>query len=138
MVGLKVELVECRKELGDGAHALVGHVDAIVDGQGHQARMQAGPQPLLRDLVAANDLQLVETLEELQQRLQSSVRDVAASEDQAVDALAAMREILDEVEHIRVVGVQETEGVEAAALQGLEVVLLHLLARRDHGTRSFG
>ena len=46
MVGLEVELVERRKELRHCAHALVRHVDAVVDGQGHQAGVQRRPETL--------------------------------------------------------------------------------------------
>ncbi len=53
MVGLQVELVERGEELGDGADALVSHVDAVVDGDRDQAGVQGGPQALLSDLVAA-------------------------------------------------------------------------------------
>ena len=66
MVGLEVELVEGRQELGDGADALVCHVDAVVDGQGHEAGVERRPEALLCDFVAANDFQLVEALKELQ------------------------------------------------------------------------
>ena len=73
VVGLQIELVERGQELRDGADALVGHVDAVVDGDGDEARVQRGPQPLLRDLVTAGDLQLEEALQELHQRLESAV-----------------------------------------------------------------
>ncbi len=53
VVGLQVELVERGEELGDGADALVSHVDAVVDGDRDQAGVQGGPQALLSDLVAA-------------------------------------------------------------------------------------
>ena len=46
VVGLQVELVEGGEELRDGADALVGHVDAVVDGDGDEARVQRGPQAL--------------------------------------------------------------------------------------------
>ncbi len=52
VVGLQVELVERREELGDGADALVRHVDAVVDGDGDEARVEGGPQALLGDFVA--------------------------------------------------------------------------------------
>ena len=41
-----------------------------------EARREAGPEPLLRDLVTAVDLEAVEALEELHEGLQSSVRHV--------------------------------------------------------------
>ena len=53
MVGLEVELVQGGEQLGDGADALVRHVDAVANGQADQARMEAGPQTLLGDLVTS-------------------------------------------------------------------------------------
>ena len=47
VVGLQVELVEGGEELRDCADALVGHVDAVVDGHGDEARVQRGPQALV-------------------------------------------------------------------------------------------
>ena len=62
VVGLQVELVERGQELRHRADALVRHVDAVVDGDGDEARVQRGPEPLLRDLVAAGNLQLEKAL----------------------------------------------------------------------------
>ena len=53
MVGLEVELVQGGEELGDGADALVRHVDAVADGQADQPRLEAGPETLLSDLVTS-------------------------------------------------------------------------------------
>ena len=79
MVGLEVELVESGEELGDGADALVSHVDAVRQGEADQPGVEAGPEALLGDLVTAVDLQGVERLEELHQRLQTSISQVAAA-----------------------------------------------------------
>ena len=62
MIGLQVEFVERWEELCHGADALVCHVDAVVDGDGDEARVQRGPEALLRDFVASRNLQLEETL----------------------------------------------------------------------------
>ena len=43
---LEVELVEGGQELCDGADALVGHVDAVCDGEADEARVEAGPEAL--------------------------------------------------------------------------------------------
>ena len=43
---LKVELVECRQKLRDGADALVRHVDAVVNGQRDETRMKTRPKSL--------------------------------------------------------------------------------------------
>ena len=48
VVRLQVELVEGGEELRDGAYALVGHVDAVVDGDRDEARVQRRPQALRR------------------------------------------------------------------------------------------
>ena len=53
MVGLEVELVESGEELGDGADALVSHIDAVTDGQTDQTRMEARPEALLSDLITS-------------------------------------------------------------------------------------
>ena len=79
MVGLEVELVESGEELGDGADALVSNIDAVSDGEADEAGGEAGPETLLRDLVTPVDLQRVERLEELHQRLQTSISQVAAA-----------------------------------------------------------
>ena len=76
MVGLEVELVESGEELGDGADALVSNIDAVSDGEADEAGGEAAPQPLLRDLVTAVDLEAVEALEELHQGLEPPVRHV--------------------------------------------------------------
>ena len=52
VIRLQVELVQRRQELRHGADALVGHVDAVIDGDGDEPWVQAGPQPLLGDFVA--------------------------------------------------------------------------------------
>ena len=74
---LQVELVEGGQELCDGTDALVGHVDAVGDGEADEAWVEAGPEALhqsevsmrsrdssppitshlLRDLVTPVDLQ---------------------------------------------------------------------------------
>ena len=77
VVGLQVELVQGGEELGDGADTLVSHVDTVSQGEADQARMEAGPEALLGDLVTAVDLQGVERLQELHQSLQTSVSEVA-------------------------------------------------------------
>ena len=46
VVGLQVELVEGGQKLRHRADALVRHVDAVVDGDGDEARVQRGPQAL--------------------------------------------------------------------------------------------
>ncbi len=125
MIGLQVELLEGGEELGDGAHALVGHVDAIVDRERDEPGVEARPESLLRDLVATGDLQPDETLQELHERLETPIADVAASQNQPLDARRTVREVLDEVEDVRVVGIEEAEGVEAAHLERGEVVVLH-------------
>ena len=51
MICLKVELIERRQELSDGADAFVSYVDAVADGQTDETGMEAGPETLLRDLV---------------------------------------------------------------------------------------
>ena len=79
MVGLQVELVQGGEELGDGTDALVCHVDAVGEGEADEARVEAGPEALLSDLVTAVDLQGVERLQELHQSLQTSVSQVAAT-----------------------------------------------------------
>ena len=76
VVGLQVELVERGQELRHGADALVRHIDAVVDGDGDEAWVQRGPEPLLRDLVAAGNLQLEKALQELHQRLESAVTEI--------------------------------------------------------------
>ena len=79
MVGLEVELVESGEELGDGADALVSNIDAVSDGEADEAGVEAGPETLLRYLVTPVDLQRVERLKELHQRLQTSISQVAAA-----------------------------------------------------------
>ena len=68
MIGLKIELVERRYKLSNGANALIGHVDTVIDGQRGQPRMKAGPQSLLGDFIATGNLQFVESLEKLRLR----------------------------------------------------------------------
>ena len=58
--------------------------------------MEARPKSLLSDFVAAGNLQFVEALKEFHDGLQAPVADVAASEDEAVNAGGTMWEILDE------------------------------------------
>lgn len=55
-------------------------------------------------------------LEELHDGLQASVTDVAASEDEAVNARGPVREILDEVENVRIIGIQQANRIKAAQL----------------------
>lgn len=50
VVGLQVELVERGEQLGDGADALVRHVDAVCDREGDEAGVEGGPEPLLGHL----------------------------------------------------------------------------------------
>ena len=50
VVGLQVELVERGEQLGDGADALVRHVDAVGDGEGDEAGVEGGPEALLGHL----------------------------------------------------------------------------------------
>ena len=69
VVGLEVELVEGGEELGDGTDALVRHVDTVGESETDEAGVEAGPEPLLGDLVAAVDLERVERLEELHESL---------------------------------------------------------------------
>lgn len=128
MISLQIEFVERRQQLGHRANALISHVDAIIDGQRDQPGVQTGPQTLLSDLIAAHDFQLIETLQELQQGLQTSVRYVATSQNQTVNVLTAVRKVLNEIENVGIVGVQQAKGVEASALQRLKVVHLHLVA----------
>ena len=68
--------------------------------------MEARPKSLLSDFVAAGNLQFVEALKEFHDGLQAPVADVAASEDEAVNAGGTMWEILDgkHVAHIQLVG----------------------------------
>ena len=105
MVGLEVELVEGGEELGDGADTLVSHVDTVSQAQADQARMEAGPETLLGDLVTAVDLQRVERLEELHESLQASVREVTAPQAEGVDVLGPVGTVLNEVKHVAVVGI---------------------------------
>ena len=53
VVRLQWELVERRQKLGNCANRLVGHVDTVRQGQGHNSRRQTCPQTRLRDLVAS-------------------------------------------------------------------------------------
>ena len=62
MICLKVELIERRQELSDGADAFVSYVDAVADGQTDETGMEAGPETLLRDLVTTVYFQWVEGL----------------------------------------------------------------------------
>ena len=95
VISLQVELVQVGQQLGDGTDALVSHVDAVLHSiqgsvyityryryrylhsEADEARREAGPESLLRDLVAAVDLEAVEALQELHEGLQASVRHVA-------------------------------------------------------------
>ena len=129
VVRLQIELVERGQELGDGADTLVGHVDAVVDGDAHEAGMKGRPQALLGDLVAASNLQLVEALQELQESLQATVAYVATTQGEAVEMFAAVGKVLDEVKDVGVVSVQEDGALEAAELEGEEIVLLHVLSQ---------
>ena len=131
VIGLQVELVEGGEELGDGADALVGHVDAVRQGEADQPGVEAGPEALLGDLVTAVDLQGVERLQELHQSLQASVSEVTtpqtethpvshslspfllSSLPQCVDVLGTVRVILNEVENISIVGIQEADVIVA-------------------------
>ena len=61
---LQVELVEGGQELCDGTDALVGHVDAVGDGEADEAWVEAGPEALhqsevstrSRDQLSANHI----------------------------------------------------------------------------------
>ena len=105
VVGLKVELVQGGEQLGDGTDTLVRHVDAVCQGETDEARVEAGPESLLRDLVTAVDLQRVERLEELHESLQASVREVTAPQAEGVDVLGPVGTVLNEVKHVAVVGI---------------------------------
>ena len=50
---LEIELIQVGQELGDGADTLVSHVDTVSQGEADQARMEAGPEALLSDLVTS-------------------------------------------------------------------------------------
>ena len=105
VVGLQVELVQSGEQLGDGTDTLVRHVVAVGQGETDEARVEAGPESLLRDLVTAIDLQRVERLEELHESLQSSVREVTAPQAEGVDVLGPVGTVLNEVKHVAVVGI---------------------------------
>ena len=105
VVGLQVELVQGGEQLGDGTDTLVRHVDAVGQGETDEARVEAGPESLLRDLVTAVDLQRVERLEELHESLQASVREVTAPQAEGVDVLGPVGTVLNEVKHVAVVGI---------------------------------
>ena len=79
VISLQVELVQVGQQLGDGADALVSHVDAVRQGEADQPGVEAGPEALLGDLVTAVDLQGVERLQELHQSLQAAVSQVATT-----------------------------------------------------------
>lgn len=60
---LQRELVEGGQQLGHRAHRLVGDIDAVSQGERHDAGRQTRPQPRLGHLVAASQLQFKQTLE---------------------------------------------------------------------------
>lgn len=62
VVRLQRELVERGQQLRHGAHRLVRDVDAVRERERDETRRQAGPQPRLRDLIAARQLQLEQRL----------------------------------------------------------------------------
>ena len=62
VIRLQWELVERRQELGHCAHSLVGHVDTVRQGEGHNSRRQTCPQSRLRDLVASGQFQFEKRL----------------------------------------------------------------------------
>ena len=49
---------------------------------------------LFRDLIAAGNLQLVQSLQELHEGLQTPVRNVAAAQDERVDMFGTVRKVL--------------------------------------------
>ena len=49
---------------------------------------------LFRDLIAASNLQLVQSLQELHEGLQTPVRNVAAAQDEWVDMFGTVRKVL--------------------------------------------
>ena len=56
--------------------------------------MEAGPEALFCDFVAASNLQFVKSLKEFHDGLQSSITNVTTSEDEAVNACRAMWKVL--------------------------------------------
>ena len=66
-------------QLGISIHIVIVYHYRYLHSEADEARGEAGPESLLRDLVAAVDLEAVEALEELHEGLQASVRHVATS-----------------------------------------------------------
>ena len=69
VVGLQAELRQVGEELGDSGDGIVRHVDAVADAEGGEAGVEAGPEAGLREVVAARQLQVHETLHLLQHHL---------------------------------------------------------------------
>ena len=69
MVGLQAEFRQVGQQLRDGSDGVVRHVDAVADTERGEAGVQAGPQPGLREVVTARQLQVHQALHLLQHHL---------------------------------------------------------------------
>ena len=72
----------------------------IINVQAGYHRMLAGPDTLFRDLIAAGNFHFVKALKEFHDGLQASVRNVATTENQALNSRGSMGKILNEVENV--------------------------------------
>lgn len=71
VIRLQGELVQGGKELSHGAHSFVSDVDTVGEGQWDYPGGETSPQTSFRELVAARQLELEESLEQNRQNIKN-------------------------------------------------------------------
>ena len=84
--------------------------------------MQGRPQSLLRNLITPCNLQLIQSLQKLHQRLQTPIRQITAPQRQTEERLRRVGKTLNEIKDVGVISMQQDQSFESPGLDGLEEV----------------